>query len=281
MKKIIFLLCVLPIVASAQITYNDTLNHVNGLIYAGVLSGPAISKDGTSTGTFYFRTGGTIMWSPVNYLSVFVLAGGETDHTNKTTSFTHLNVRLKPVKSVLITLGKTSSVMTELLRPLPVTGAGQFETWTQSHIPGPAVGGKIAFSPNDKFSLLAGSFWRGKEASSEIGMHYGAFDIAGYYLNHSGLFGGAFDVKLKKFMTTFSYNHKQNVSMLDIVELPWFNKFSVYSDVGFGLDSINKKMIRGEWGFFKKASYKYLGLLIGVGYAEETKTVNGYLFIHL
>lgn len=292
MKNIIFLLCVLPIFSHAQIKYNDTTSNVSGTAYAGTLAGPMamIKKDVPSSAFYSIRAGGTILWSPTKYFSIFGLGAGELNQTDTVTPFTHLCVKIKPIKSVLMTFGKTASLLTEIFRPLPTTQLGQFEPWTMTHIPGPALGGKISFSPSRQITIYAGNFWRGKEASSELAFRYKGFNIAGYYMNESKIFGGAINFASKKFNTTVMYNQNKNTAMYNAgmynsYEIPWIDRFTVYSDVGVNPNSW--KILKSEFGFFKTAQLKYVQLLLGISYNDEiiysteVKCVKGNAFLHL
>ena len=279
MKKIIILICVIcSLHSEAQISFNDTVNHITGTVYAGTLAGPKVSiKNANTQGLYSLRAGGTISWSPAKWCSIFGLGAGETNQTDTTTGFGLFGVNIHPNKIISVTIGKIPSPMTEM-RPVPTTGAAQFEPWTKARIFGSAVGGKIQISATEKLSFVAGNFWRGTESSSEFGFRYGVTSFTGYYLNQTKTFGGALDVTFKSINTVIAFNQHQNVAMFNLVEIHHSSLF-VYSDVGFNPDTW--KMLRGEWGFLKTTHVRMTIMLLGFGYAQELQCVKGYIFIHL
>ena len=268
---------------TAQIEYKDSLTSVYGTVYAGTLMGPKIAVKNAATSAFYsLRVGGTIYWTPQKWITVYGVGAGETDQTDTTTPFALFGINIKPSKVFSIVFGKIASPMTEM-RPMPQTASGQFEPWTKSHILGSAVGGKITISPNEQLSFVAGNFWRGTEATQEFGLRYGKFSATGYYLNQSKSFGGAIDFTFKRLNTVVMFNPK-NTGMFNLFEFNHKASLFVYSDIGFKPNEGDMKkwaMLRGEWGLFKTSQIKWVKVLLGAGYAEETKSIKGYVFIHI
>lgn len=286
MKKQFFFFCLLCFCTSsyAQIIYRDSVANLYGTVYAGTLAGPKITiKNPTPLGFYSLRFGGSIYWNPQKWLTVYGIGVGETDQTDTTTPFALFGVNIKPNKFFSVAFGKIASPMTEM-RPLPNSSGGQFEPWTKSHILGSALGGKITISPTENFSFVAGDFWRGTEASQEAGVRYGNFLATGYYLNQSKSFGGAIDFTFKRFNTVVMYNPKSTTGMFNLFEVSRKALLFAYSDIGFKPnegDMLKWQMLRGEWGLFKTSQIKWTKILLGLGYAEEIKSVKGYVFIHI
>ncbi len=272
-------LSIIPMLSFGQITLSDSAHHTVITAYAGILAGPKVlTRDAKTTAFYALRVGGTITYSPAKWLSVFGLGAGETAQTDTTTPFALFGIKVFPCKGITVTMGKIASPMTEL-RPLPTTSGGQFEPWTLAQIPGSALGGKITFSPSKSFSIVGGGFYRGGNTSIELGMGFSHVQIAGYYMNKTKIFGGAVQMSFRYLSTTIMYNGDQNAGMLNVIEIPKTHGLSLYSDVGFNAN--NQKMIRGEWGLFTTFSIRYVKALIGAGYCEETKSVKGYVFMHI
>ncbi len=270
---------IIPMLSFGQITLSDSAHHSVITVYVGTLAGPKVTmKDAKAAGFYTLRVGGTIVYSPTLWLSVFGLGAGETAQTDTTTPFALFGIKIFPCKAITITMGKIASPMTEL-RPLPTTGSGQFEPWTLAQIPGSALGGKITFSPSKNFSIVGGEFYRGTNASTEIGMSFAHIHIAGYYIYQTKIYGGSIQLSSKYFSTTVMYNDKQTVGMLNVLEIPKAHGLSLYSDIGFNAN--NQKMIRGEWGLFSTFSTGRIHSLVGAGYCEELNAVKGYVFIHI
>ena len=281
MKKIVLSILVVMTATCTfgQLMYNDSSTNTSTAVYAGILAGPAKSMNDGSIKSFgALRAGGMVTWAPNKWSSIYGLGAVETDKSGATTPFSLFGLTVSPAKSVSLTVGKIGTPMTRL-RPLPTTGAGQFEPWTKRQILGSALGGMIGINTKNGYSLNTGAFVRGNDVSTELSLGNAHVQLAGYYMTQSKVFGGALNCTYKWFSTTLVYNDKQNTGMLNVIQISKKYHTSLYSDIGFTPDSWN--MIRGEWGVFTTTSMKYVSTLLGIGYAQETKSVKGYLFIHL
>lgn len=279
MKKIFFV-ALLYTYASAlgQIEYSDSLHHVTVGGYAGILAYPAISiKTGKVKAFATARLGGTVNYSPKPFISLFGLGAIEINEAAVVDPFFLLGVKLVPHKKVVIALGKIATPMTEL-RPLPTTGAGQFETWTEARIPGSGFGGKITYNASERFSVVAGSFWRSTDASVELGIKIPHTQFAGYYMVTAKTFGMAMTFNYKLFTAVIAYNHRKVVTMFDCIEIPKTHGLVITSDVGF--DPTSGKLLRGEWGAFKTIETKFVRVLVGVGYDQVLHSFKPYVFIY-
>lgn len=281
MKKIVLLLLIfISVYGYSQITHTDSVRHVSISGYAGVLAYPAINvQDKKISAHVTTRLGAVVNWFPKSYISLFGLAAIEIDETAHVDPFVLVGLKLSPHKKVLITVGKIATPMTEL-RPLPTTSAGQFESWTQSKILGSAYGGKVAYSPNKKFTLTTGGFWRGgNEASVEMGIKIPYTQIAGYYLVDKKTFGTAVKVDYKWLTLVINYNHKQNAGLFNCIEFPKTHGLSLSSDIGFDTNTGN--MIRGEWGLYEPVKSKWVNALFGLSYNHIAHSINTYVFVYL
>lgn len=265
--------------AHAQIKFTDTVRHFNASVYAGMLAGPSISLNHAKVGGFVtLRAGGDIAWQPVPQIRCMVLGAGEVNEKGTITPFTLAEIKFFPLKQKLvIALGKIATPMTEI-RPLPTTGNGQFESWTESKIPGSALGGKIALVFK-KATITTGGFWRSNDASIELGLKANHIQISGYYLVRSHLFGAACKVSYGRFTEVLAYNHTNVIASATSVTVSKKQNITLYSDVGVSTGSW--KLARGEWGILKGLSYRSLQMLTGIGYAQEIKSFKAYCYIHL
>lgn len=235
----------------AQMAFTDTVSHTAATVYAGTLAGPKTAvRDGKTQNMSTLHAGGSITWTPANWLSLFGVGGVELAQNDTVTALVVYGIRFSPVQSLSLTVGKIATPVTEF-RPALMTAASQFEPWTLSRIPGAALGSKVTYAPTKDLSFVAGNFWRGTEASLEFGMHYKYVSVAGYYLNVSHTYGFATDFTYKRFRTAVSYNHSQSVGMFTLLGIPRVSTLSVYSDMGF--HPVSGKMLRGEWGFLTTA----------------------------
>ena len=263
----------------AQIEWNDTVHTISITGYAGVLGGPKVSVDSNGvTGGVSLRIGGTGSIAPVSWFSLYGLVACDIDETVSVTPWYLIAINLKPSRNTTFTFGKTPSPMADI-RPVTTTMSGQFEAWTQAQIPGSAIGGKISLVPKKDFLLTAGGFWRGNDASVELGLRVPYTKFAAYYMVRSKNFGAAVDVSYKWLSQVVVYNHKQNIGFFTSLTIPKTSGVALYSDVGF--DTNNWKILRGEWGIFKVFSYKMINIIIAGGYSEEIRSVKGYMMISL
>jgi hypothetical protein len=281
MKKIVLLLLLfLSLYGYSQITYTDSVHHVSVSGYAGVLTYPAMNiQDKKISAHVTTRLGATVNWFPKSSISLFGLAAMEIDETAHVDPFVLVGLKLSPHKKILITVGKIATPMTEL-RPLPTTSAGQFESWTQSKILGSAYGGKITYTPNQKFTLVAGGFWRGNsEASVELGIKVRYTQFASYYMVQQKTFGTAIKIDYKLISLAINYNHRQNAGLFNSITFPKTHGLSLCSDIGF--DTNTGKMIRGEWGLYEPVKSKWFNALFGLSYNYVTRSINTYVFVYL
>jgi len=282
MKKIILSILTITSVwtlSFGQYVFNDSIRNITITGYAGVLMSPKLSvKTAKPSAMITVRLGGTVEWEPKPWLLLYGLGAGEIDQTGSVSPFGVMFIKLKPHKKVAISLGRIASPMTEL-RPIPTTGRGQFETWTQAQIPGAGFGGKIAYSPTSKISLVTGGVWRGSTATIEAGISVPYTKIAGYYQLDNHNFGAALTFGYKIFTTALMYNHRKNAGAMQTLEIPKAKGFSLYSDIGFNTN--NGSMLRGEWGCYIPVKVKFINGLFGLGYDHIAKTVNSYVFVYL
>lgn len=86
------------------------------------------------------RVGTDASWQISKNLSLYSFGVFQNEVKDPYT-LTTFNLHYKPVKNWSIKAGYMATPSTEK-RPLPVTPGGQFETWTESRIPGAALGFK-------------------------------------------------------------------------------------------------------------------------------------------
>ncbi len=277
MKKIIIITIIMCATnAYSQIILKDSANNaeING--YVGTLGGSKVlAKDGGVTNFCIFRTGGTISWKPTDWFSIYALGAGELDQAGKFSPFGLFGTNFIH-KKVKLTLGKVATPMTEL-RPIPTTGAGQFEAWTRQQILGSALGGKISVAFKKGYAV-GGVFKRDSTYSLEGGLKISKIQLAGYCMPLSKTFGFASNVNLKNVSTTAFVSSTQVAGMLNIITVPRL-KISLYSDIGY--DFKHTKLLRGEWGAFKTFRSKQLNALLGLGYSQETHSFKSYIFVYL
>lgn len=273
---------IITVCAFGQVTFNDTVRNITVTGYAGVLAGPTISlTTGKVTGLATFRAGGTASLAPKKWISFYGLGAFDVDETGKVVPLYLLGIKFKPAKTMVITVGKIASPLTEL-RPLPTTNFGQFEAPTRAKILGSALGGKITFTPYKSFSVNAGSFWRNTDATVELVVGIPYTKIGGYYGVQSKTFGGVIDFSYQWFSQLVVYNHTKELSFNTWIDIPKTSGIGIYSDWTMNMQTL--KFARGEWGILKSFSYKITKVLIGVGGGiplDKKPYLNGYVMVTL
>lgn len=243
--------------------------------YVGILSGTSFSVDSLSMGGFTnVRIGAMGNYSPTKWLGFTTRAFFQGDG-NGSFHGTTFNVDLKPIESLSFRIGSVATLNC-LQRPDLISGAGQFETWTESQIPGPALGADVRWS-FDGGDIGAGVYDRdGVEYQGRVS--YKKLAISGSY-NESGHWStqASWTGDILYFTLVVQDTVIANISVVNI------GSFSIYNDIGFYYQNDDNTMPRWECGLlynFTHKKYPASGLF-GLGYAHESKAVMGYLFLHL
>lgn len=275
-------MCILIKQLHAQISRSDSVHGLTVSGYAGILAGPSITfPKGKVSGFTTFRAGGYANWQPKSWVGLSGFGIIQVGNSGTIMPMYMLSATVHPHKRMTVTVGRIASPMTEL-RPLPYTGPGQFESWTEAQILAPAIGGKarMQLDSANRYSVTVGGFYRNDSTTTvEIGIRFPYVRIASAYNIQGKTFSIASEVITKWFSNTTVYNHNQLLGNVTVVFIPKTNGLMVYSDIGFATPEW--KCIRGEWGVLKSFSFKFTKGLFGLGYAHETKSVKGYFMINL
>jgi len=166
-------------------------------------------------------------------------------------------------------------------RPLPTSATGQFETWSESQIPGGSLNAKIKYVGKN-FQAGAGVGIRKNklEYHAMIGIK-DKIKFTAWHSTYNEEWGIAGTLKTKKVYNTFAIK-TGILANIFVLHLP--KEIDFYLDTGYDFlnaDFGKGQLVRAEIGILKNFKFKYGGGLIGLGYANETRTVNGYLFLHL
>lgn len=252
---------------------SDSSINVNKL-YAGMLSSTAFNtKSLTTTPSINLRVGAMVSWKVSKQISIKSFGMIETDLI-KTWGIQQFYLSFTPSKHWLLVAGQMATISTEQ-RPHPVSGNGQFETWTQARIPGGAPGFKFKYVGN--ITVGAGIAVRNGAPEYHGSFAKGNHTISGYYRDWDGQKGFAYTYDSKKFYSLLVFIPSSTVATTTVVNFK--NDYSLFVDLGYG--AINKTLVRGEVGALKSFSSKWLKGLFSLSYDIKTESVNGYLFVHL
>ncbi len=178
-----------------------------------------------------------------------------------------------PTKWLSITGGHTPPPLSAILRPYPLSGSSQFETWTQKRIPGgaPCV---YATLSNKEAKFYGGVVWREHQTEFEAEVVYRSFTLGGYIRDSVSAIAG--QISTKKFFQIAVFDNAKTLASTIVYN---FRDYSLYCDIGYNFPT--NTLPRLEIGALKNFSSKYVSGLFGLGGDIEAQSVNAYLFFHL
>lgn len=257
---------------------NDSSIIINK-VYAGMISGSLFSVDSLHADKFVnIRFGVLATWQMNKYVAFKSMCMFDTDLNKNTWGLQQFYVELTPSKKHSLQFGNMATLSTEQ-RPYPITGNGQFETWTESQIPGQALGVKYTYKPNTNWLIGGGVAMRDKQPEYHGKLKVKNFTLSGYYRISEDNSGLALTYAGKKIYNTCVWKNEEVISNIFVWELSSSKNISFYADIGY--DFVQEDFIRGEVGLLKTFASKYSKGLFGLGYQYEMNTINAYLFIHL
>lgn len=282
MKKLmsIIAIMVISVITFGQITdikVNDQITIDK--VYAGSLSGTMFSTDSLSaTGFTGIRLGAMATYKPASWVSFSSWAMVQVDGGATPWSLQQFYMTVNPSKKLTLQIGSMASIPTEQ-RPHPVSGNGQFETWSESQIPGGGLGAKVKYQFNSNFQLAGGVVVRKGLPEYSGRITYKKVQLSGWHSVCDTTYGAAMTVNLSRVYSTFVWKQDQTIADVLVIKLSKKHDISLYSDMGYSF--VEKDLVRGEWGLLKSFDSKWVKGLFGLGYRHETKSIAGYLFVHL
>lgn len=282
MKKLFVIIVIIAISISsfAQITDIKVSDEVTiDRIYAGSLSGTMFHTDSLySTGFTGVRFGAMATYKPAKWVSFGSWALVQLDGGSDPWSLQQYWMTLNPTSKLSLTIGSMASIPTEM-RPHPVSGPGQFETWSQSQIPVGGLGIKAKYQFTKEFELASGVVFRADKPEYSARLTYKKFQLSGWYSTLDSTSGVAVSLTHGRLFSTFVYKPDQTIADVIVFKVSKKHNVSLYSDMGYSF--VEKDLVRGEWGLMKQFDSKWIDGLFGLGYRHETKSIAGYLFVHL
>ncbi len=280
-------LIVAAVVAQAQdslpVKYTDisisqelTVNN----LYAGLLQKTIFSYDSLHSSSYTsFLIGFKATYQPYRWLAVTGIEGyGIYNAQDSLRSYETSTFCAKlTVGDVSLEFGKLSTLATEL-RPLPISGAAQFESWTGRTMPGGSLGAKAKYTIDDY--CIGGGIAKNEgkpEYHAQISTR--GWLAVGYYGESDKRFKVAASYTDGFSRSIVSYKTGQLLANYTSVRLSETDEIDVYSDIGYSLDL--DKFIKLEIGAVKNFSANFFQGLIALSYVYEIRSVNGILFVYL
>lgn len=255
-------------------------------IYAGILSWPAFNTENfdAEEKNVSIHLAAQVSWEPKEWFELEGM-GAYQFGTVKPFGLADFEMKITPIHWAFIKVGDMATPTTEE-RPLPATAGGHFETWTTARLPEGAPCAIIGVNTDDGGISEVGIASREGKAEYHLRetFNFTGFtcSFACYYAVHDKSSGAAFTLNSKTIYNTLVVNtdvvaNITNVNLFRNVD--GTRKITLYSDMGY--DRNTKELVRGEWGVLRNFSSTYAKGLIGIGYQYETRTINGYMFIHI
>ena len=251
-------------------------------LYLGMLGGASFNIDSLHNTQLASVRFGTIATYQMNkWLAMKSCMAIQSDETGKPFIVDQFFFRITPTKKLMINVGNMSTLVSEQ-RPNPATADGQFETWAQSKIIGMSLGAKAFYSFSKKYGVGIAVANRNNKPEYQFAVKLNKLTASAYYDDYNKKYNVVMTTKIKRVDETFVWRQDNVIANLLCIDLG--RDWSFYND--FGYDLIKKEVVREEAGFLKSFEKQitgkiYLRGLIGPGYCYETRTINGYLFIHL
>lgn len=266
-----------PVKSAIDGTIDSTI--VINRIYAGSLSEMMFSADSLyASGVTGFRVGAMATYQPTKWLAFKGCGMVQLRTGSPTLTAQHLWVKLNPTRKFSIELGNMSTIPSEQ-KPHPVSSDGQFETWTESQIPGVAINTKLKYQCTQNFQIASGIALRNNMPEYSARMIYKKVQLSGWYSEINKKFGTALTLNFNRVYNTFAWKQDQVISNFICVKFGKKKDYQIYSDNGY--DLLASKLVRSETGVLKTFDSPYIKGLFGLGYQQETNTINGYIFVHL
>jgi len=264
-----------PLIAQVSFQPDDSTITINA-VYLGVYSENYFSLDSLSSQSgATFRGGVMASYRLANYLSLSGSQVYEASDKGKTSGISRFWTKLE-YEAITFETGLLISLATES-RPSPLA-TGQFETWTESRIPGGGLGAKIKYNFQGSY-LGLGVMNRNNlpEYHARFSSHHMKFSV--YYPETTKKLGASAKLEWPGISSVLVFSAGELVANNFTLEIDHTRKISLYYDLGY--DFRQKDLVRGEVGILKDFSVEHLKGLLGLGYCQEKNSLAGYLYIHL
>lgn len=261
----------------AQINVPTGDSSVTSSVYGGVLSTSRFSVDSLNVNTSAtVRVGATLCYRPTEWLSLSGRESFEVDQNSSISRATHFWAKAN-YGSISLEAGLQASLAAES-RPYPTSGDGQFETWTESHIQGAGLGVKAKYNFANEY-VGAGVTKRNGKPEYQAKYSSPDFQATAIYSQYDKKPSLALKKVWPSLTDVFVYQPTHLIGNFASLRLSQKYDINAYADYGYSLEL--KKRVRAEFGLIKNFSTSFVSGLVALGYERETKSVNGYIFVHI
>ncbi|MEI7477503.1 MAG: hypothetical protein WCJ81_03095 [bacterium] len=281
---------ILAIISSCSLTGNAQIENVATTsdstfsidkVYAGMLAGPSVSTTNgarTSFTTVRFGAAGTYHVSKTFSVKSWGMAE-QNFETNVGTKLVAFYANWQPTAKWCVQAGEVSPLTAQQHRPSPISGSGQFETWTEGRFPGMGEGVNIMYTPAKDRMLGVSIYSRHSKPEYQATLTYKKIKLTGFYQEFNQKVGGGVTYDGKNVFTTLYWQQDNVIADIFVLQLSKAKKIKAFCD--FGYDMQSKQHVRLEPGFLKGFDTKLVKGLISFTYDDIRQTVNGYIMITL
>lgn len=270
-----------PIAAQITKYYGDSSLAVS--VYAGILNTTAF-RNGTSgigvENSYSLRVGGKFAWEASPYMTVLSFIAYDRS-AGKEIIINSFSVDLHNVSGQFgLELGYMATPSTES-RPHPVSGDGHFETWSESRLPGGALGAKVYFL-TEKGRISTGVGVRNNQPEYHLRYSTKNIDYGMSYASATKKFQIFGVVKTSRVYSLTAFENERGMNLVaNFTNVTLSKKANVKAYFDCGYQITTNKFERLEFGVMKNFQVSYLKGLVALGYQHENKCINAYLFIYL
>lgn len=259
-----------------NISLSSDSSFVLDRVYAGVLGANDFSIDSVyRTGFVGFRVGASAKLRVTKAVSLVSFIAEDVTNAGNSIGGTGFFVKLAPSPNFYIAVGQGPQVSTFLHRAHPASAGGQFETFTHRSIPGAAPGLRLVKTVG-KTNLLGSIAVVDGVPQYQVGVSFASVAVSAWRRADS-LWGTAVTYQSKRTKTIVVVRDDLVASTFTL-NLP--NKYILYTDAG--ITTGDRRVVRAEAGFLRTfEADKYVKGLFGLGYANELRSVRGYIFVTL
>lgn len=284
MKKVLVIVVFLVAISSTvfaqinNVVSTSDSSVVLSNIYVGLLNSVSVGSDFKAQSSFSLRLGSDMFWqmSPWAKLKSRIIYC-RIDNDDLLISFFSLKLHSKGEKLGL-EFGHMPTLATEMM-PHPLSPGGQFMSWTEWQMTGPAVGAKATFKTG------AGSFGLGVAQRNDKPEYHlkwekGALAASACSGMDGKYFQSALSFKPEYIYTVTVFRHDARGDLLaNYTNVPIGHQLAVCVDAGyyFGQDKPEKL----ELGIIKDFSTKLLKGIFYFYYTQENHCLNAALLLSI
>jgi len=274
---LVFLLTAAPISAQIENIATGDSSVVINLAYAGLLSQTNFSYDSlSSTNLASLAAGFQATYQPAQWFSLIAINGYGINEKSKVSTFARFWGKAK-YEDMQIEFGLAGALSTES-RPLFITSAGQFESWTEGTIPGGGLGIKLKYNIGKNYIGL-GVVERNNLPEYHLRYSSKQWKVSLYYPQYSKKFGGSVRFDGESFCNVIAFSAGQTVGNYSSIKIGSSQDIEIYFDLGHSIAT--EQLVKLEVGLLKKITSPILKGAIGLAYDNHSRAVIGYLFVHI